>query len=201
MQIKKDEVRLAILREAEKEFYEKGFTDASIRKIVKGAGTTIGNFYNYFESKEAVFEELVNEEYKSFIYFINNHDNIQRPDFLWEIKDVGQWRKVLTQLIQAVMPAFSDKFLLLVEYSRGTKFENTRNIIVELLKEHFVEHIKSTSSDFKDADMGEIIAEQVVAGIILILKKYKDENTRKRLMTEHILYHFIGTMGLLGNWN
>ena len=35
-----------------------GFKNASLRQIVKDAGTTIGNFYNYFENKEALFTDI-----------------------------------------------------------------------------------------------------------------------------------------------
>ena len=41
------------------EFLEKGFTDASLRQIVKNAGVTTGAFYGYYSSKEALFTALV----------------------------------------------------------------------------------------------------------------------------------------------
>ena len=200
MQVKKEEVKFAIMNEAEKEFYSEGFMNASVRKIVKAAGTTIGNFYNYFNSKEVLYEELVSEEYRKFLYFIKNHESIQRPDYLWDISDVSEWRIVLANLIQEIVPRFSDRFVLLVECSRGTNFENVRKTIIDLLKAHFIEHMERFSSTCKDTELAEIVAEQVLLGIISILKKYKDENVRKRLITEHFLYHFIGTMGLLGSW-
>lgn len=200
MQVKKDEVRLRILREAEMEFLEKGFLNASLRKIVKAAGTSLGNFYNYFENKEQLFDELVREEYNSFIFFIEHHDKIERPDYLWEITDVEQWRKVLSKLIQQIMPGLTDRFVLLIESSKGTSFENTRQNIIDLLKEHFVEHMERYGSEYIDVQFADIIAEQLLNGMILIIKKYRDEKVRKRLLTEHILFYFIGSIGLLGDW-
>ena len=172
MQVKKDEVRSAILREAEKEFYNKGFIHASIRQIVKAAGTTIGNFYNYFQSKEALFEELVIDEYRSFVFFLENHDKVERPDYLWEIADVSKWRHELAKIIIKMMPVFSDRFVLLMECSEGTRFENTRKMMANLLKDHFIEHMERFGSDNTDRFLAEIIAEQVIAGIIWILKKH-----------------------------
>lgn len=200
MQIKKDEIRQSILMEAEREFLEKGFGNASLRKIVKAAGTTIGNFYNYFESKELLFEELVGEEYKGFLYFVQHHDYIEKPDYLWEINDVGQWREVLSQLIQQIMPVFTNRLLLLIEGSKGTKFEDTKNVILQVLKEHFIEHMERFESNYFDIRMADIIAEQFLDGILLIMKKYSDEAVRRRLMTEFILMYFIGAMGLMGEW-
>ncbi len=67
MQTKKDHVKDSLLDAACAEFLDKGFEKSSIRRIVKSAGTTIGNFYNYFESKEQIFSHLVDEIYHGFI--------------------------------------------------------------------------------------------------------------------------------------
>lgn len=48
-----------ILDAGTEEFMEKGFTDASLRQIVKNAGVTTGAFYGYYSSKEALFAALV----------------------------------------------------------------------------------------------------------------------------------------------
>lgn len=44
---------------AVREFMDKGFRGASLRKIVKDAGVTTGAFYKYYPTKEALFEGLV----------------------------------------------------------------------------------------------------------------------------------------------
>lgn len=201
MQIKKIEIKDALLKTAEKEFLAKGFRHASLRKIIKEAGTTIGNFYNYFKNKESLFEELVKDEFEKMKFFIENHDKIERPDYLWNVSDVGQWRRVLKQLITDAFPQFSDRFILLVEGSKGTKFENTRYEIIKLLKDHFIEHMEKFDSKLLDRDFAEITAEQMLSGMILILKQHNDEKKRKELLTEHLLFYFIGTMGLIGTWD
>jgi AcrR family transcriptional regulator len=42
-------------------FEEHGLPDARIADIAERAGASYGSFYNYFESKEAVFRELAGE--------------------------------------------------------------------------------------------------------------------------------------------
>ena len=56
-----------ILSAAMQEFLEKGFKSASLRNIVKKAGVTTGAFYGYYDSKEALFEALVGEQYDYFL--------------------------------------------------------------------------------------------------------------------------------------
>lgn len=200
MQIKKSEVREAILKEGEREFLANGFLNASLRKIVKKAGTTIGNFYNYFPNKESLFEQLVKDEYEKLRDFIENHDKIERPDYLWEISDITQWRRVLKQLIINTFPYLTPKFVLLIEGSKGTKYENVEEEIITLLKDHFLEHMERFSDNHLDQTFAEIIAEQLLNGIILILKKYPNPDQQKEFLSEHLLFYFIGFMGILGNW-
>ena len=56
---KGDRSRRRILDAAEKVFADLGFHAASIVKITEAAGVAQGTFYIYFESKQAVFEEVL----------------------------------------------------------------------------------------------------------------------------------------------
>lgn len=48
-----------LLDAAAAEFGERGFHDASISAITRRAGTALGSFYTYFDSKDAIFRALV----------------------------------------------------------------------------------------------------------------------------------------------
>lgn len=199
MQVKKDEVKNAIIEIAEKEFYIYGFEKASIRKIVKKAGTTIGNFYNYFENKEALFEAIVNEEYNSFIHFIKHHDNIEMPDYYKQVIGKNNLKQILSQLAVEIMPNFTSKFVILIECSVGTKYENARKLLVATIIEHLNDHLNELNIENSNINISEVLAEQLINGIIFILRKYKDTPEEKnKMLSEYILFYFFGTMGLLG---
>lgn len=53
--------RESLLEAAAVEFGEKGFHEASISGITGRAGTALGTFYTYFDSKEELFRSLVQE--------------------------------------------------------------------------------------------------------------------------------------------
>lgn len=55
------ETRRKLLDAAAKEFAELGFHMASISSITRRAGTALGSFYTYFDSKEALFKALVQD--------------------------------------------------------------------------------------------------------------------------------------------
>ena len=59
VQIKKDEIKNKILEVARTEFQEKGFANASMRKIAKKAGISVSNIYNYFKRKDEIFKEII----------------------------------------------------------------------------------------------------------------------------------------------
>lgn len=50
-----------LLDAAAAEFGEKGFHEASISAITARAGTALGSFYTYFDSKDAIFQALVRD--------------------------------------------------------------------------------------------------------------------------------------------
>jgi len=50
-----------LLDAAAKEFGESGFHDASISGITRRAGTALGTFYTYFDSKDEIFHALVQD--------------------------------------------------------------------------------------------------------------------------------------------
>ena len=55
------DTRRRLLDAAERVFGELGYHDASIVKLAEAAGVAAGTFYLYFDSKRAVFDELVRD--------------------------------------------------------------------------------------------------------------------------------------------
>jgi AcrR family transcriptional regulator len=55
------DTRRRLLDAAERVFGELGYHDASIVKLADAAGVAAGTFYLYFDSKKAVFDELVRD--------------------------------------------------------------------------------------------------------------------------------------------
>ena len=54
------ESRKEKIEEAARElFIKQGFHATSMRDIAKGAGVSLGNLYNYYETKDAIFESIV----------------------------------------------------------------------------------------------------------------------------------------------
>lgn len=59
--------RAAIRTAASEVFVEAGFEKAKMAVIAERAGVSVGSVYNYFGNKEAIFEEILQEDRKAFI--------------------------------------------------------------------------------------------------------------------------------------
>lgn len=200
IQVKKENIKEALLETARQEFLKKGFKGASLRKIVKNSGTNLGNFYNYFTNKEALFIHLIEEEYANFMKLMLNHQEIDVPDYLLRTTDIKIWKDMIYHIINEMMPNLTNNFVLLVECSSGTKYEGIKERIVLSLSEHFSEHLKSMNTD-DDEDFAYVIALQLLNGFIYIIKTNDDTNTRKKLLCEYLLFFFVGSMGIINNYD
>jgi AcrR family transcriptional regulator len=58
--------RAAILHAARETFGELGYETATVRDIIRRTGLSVGAFYNYFRSKEEVFEALADDGARRF---------------------------------------------------------------------------------------------------------------------------------------
>jgi len=110
-------------------FEEKGFNNTRIKDITKKAGTSVGNFYNYFKSKEEVIEvlisglaELMISKFRElFVYFKENR--------IPPISAV----KYLFRGYAKMFKAKSETFLIFFEQMGGMdkKYRTKRNEILD----------------------------------------------------------------------
>ncbi len=110
-----------ILEGARAVFMEQGFDAASMGEIARAAGVSKGTLYVYFQSKEHLFQAIVQEECQAqaeqvFSLDPNDHDvegvllrlGREYLKFLSEPKRLSSWRTVLS--IAARMPELGAKF-------------------------------------------------------------------------------------------
>lgn len=201
MQYKKDELRQALLVEAKNEFLEKGFIQASIRQIAKRAGTTIGNFYHYFESKEVIFDALVGDAHEKFQWLIQHHNETEAPVYLQGVTDPAVWRQAIKELASPLVQLFTDAFLLLIACSEGTRHQSARETLKNVLASHFTEHM----NEFQRTELpvwklahNELVADLFITGVIRIMKEQSDQQVRENILIEHLMFTIFGAMGIMG---
>lgn len=132
-----------IIKSGKKQFLEKGYENANLRKICKDAGVTTGAFYKNFFDKEELFESLVGElagdilnlynKYKGESFFKYSIDKPIKKETIFEILQLKEEAS-----IKSVSFFYDNKesFQLLIFSSYGTKYENFIEKIVYLEDEN-----------------------------------------------------------------
>ena len=112
-------VRSRLLEAGKEEFRDRGFLKASLRAICKKADVTTGALYFFFESKAALFEEIVKEtveKLKELTGDFSNREKQLQPEeydrilmeFIWENRDIAR---------------------ILMDGAEGTRYDNFRNCV------------------------------------------------------------------------
>lgn len=193
MQIIKEDLRHIILEQAEKEFLKNGFINSSLRTIAKSSGTTIGNLYHYFENKEAIFDTLVKNEYEAFLHLMNHRND---TDILpSNIRDLSasDWKTFFSDYLDTLMPIFTDEFLLLLNKSLGTKYENTRKTFTLVLVKHIEEHLAEFNVNLTPGFAG-VAAEQLMVGLLYVIENYTDTAKKKSLICDMFVFFISGIL-------
>lgn len=153
-QIKKDKIRQAIEGSAIDIFLEKGYLNTKMKDISEKANISVGNIYIYFNNKESLFYTVLPQSfvdafrnYNSNIFpiltkaFFNNEQNLER--YIPNHKQVGD------------LIANRKRLLILLRCSKGTKYENLKEEILEnviqrecsyLQKYNFADNCRTTQN-------------------------------------------------------
>lgn len=145
-------------------FEEKGFNNTRIKDITRKANTSVGNFYNYFNSKEEVIEvlisglaELMISKFRElFVYFKENR-----------IPPISAVRN----LFKGYAKMFKEKketFLIFFEQMGGMdqKYRNKRNEILDNFT-HEVEKIITKLMEYGARDQNPEVTARVWTSTVL----------------------------------
>ena len=164
-----------IHRAAFEEFLEKGFKSASLRNIVKKVNMTTGAFYGYYNSKNELFEALVDEHYQ---YLINCFKKAQR-DFAgipYELQPNNLGKISGQCMFDMLHYAYEhlDGCKLLLCCSEGTKYAGLIDEMVEIEVDStfkYFETLRSLGKDIPELtpSLCHLIASGMLGGIFEIV--------------------------------
>ena len=119
---------------AREEFMEKGFQNASLRKICSKAGVTTGAVYFFFGDKEGLLTGLVDDVYQSVLHMISNHlSEMSDSGFAAHKHEIGDHDSFVEELVHE-MYQDHDAVVLLMSKSTGSKYEDAIDDIISLIE-------------------------------------------------------------------
>ena len=106
-----------IINVATQEFLNSGYQMASMRKIAKAAEVTTGAMYGYYKNKEALFNSIVTDVSEQFkIAYLSTGINKLMIDYIYQNFEI---------------------FKLIINCSKGTRFEDYLDYLVEQKAKQF----------------------------------------------------------------
>ncbi|MFW9917831.1 MAG: TetR/AcrR family transcriptional regulator [Candidatus Thorarchaeota archaeon] len=197
MQIPKEEVREKIVAAAREDFLEKGFSNASMRRIAKRAQISTSNLYNYFKSKEDLFLSITDPIHREINILI---EHLVRTEKAVGVEQFfNQFSQLVAKPIGELIKKHRVDFLLILDQSQGTKYETFKDRLVEALEEHILEkhYFQTNSKDkqYKDRFVFHIIATNLLEGLLEISRHYQGDEWTDYTLSALLNYHINGFSG------
>lgn len=193
-QVLKEEIEKNIYQAAIDEFYIMGYQSATLRNIAQGAGIPVGLIYTYYRNKAALFDAVVGPTYLSFQKVLSTTSS---PD-----NNPGY-----DKFLQAELPFIFNllknnrkPFIILVDKSKGTGYENAREELIRLTQLHIQAQLQNNLIHCeKKADdlFYHILANNFMEGLCEIARHYKDEKWAVHILQLFIQQYFYGINSLI----
>lgn len=167
MQVLKPEVEAAILRAAERLFFDAGYESVPMRRIAAKVGISVSNLYKYFDSKKALFAAVVDpfhRETRSSLDALFAHEHGPRDERVAEL---------VTRLLVRFIRADRRRFVILMGRSRGTRYASFRNDLTSLVAKHMLESVRRER--LEDGFMLGVFASNFLEGLLKIAEGTNQE--------------------------
>lgn len=162
-------VRSRLLEAGKEEFRDKGFLKASLRAICKKADVTTGALYFFFESKTALFEEIMDETVENLKQIVGDFPGTEEQlqpeeydrilvEFIWENRDIAR---------------------ILINGAEGTRYENFWEDTCTKMEKLLQENFRKKCGKEVDHDLVHVLAEMKLQGYNELLR---GDYTREKLM-------------------
>lgn len=193
------EKRKKLIEAAKKEFLEKGYNKASLRKICSDAGVTTGALYFFFENKEDLFSSIVNPPLLELKKMVVEHFKEDRA-FLSNINsmDLGNLdHSDLSDILVDHIYKNYDSFLLLLSGSKEDALENAIDEFVDLMEKSTMAMVSDSKFYTYDPFMTHWMAHTTVDSVVHVIKHEKDVKKAKERIQSIMNYLVIGWVKLV----
>ncbi|MBQ5317065.1 MAG: TetR/AcrR family transcriptional regulator [Oscillospiraceae bacterium] len=132
-----NESREKLIQCARREFTEKGFDKASLRKIASDAGLTTGAVYFFFKDKNGLFGAVVDEALSGFMQLLKKHFAEEADEDPATYVHVKGDHDPLAEMIVNYLYDNYDVMMLLFDKAHGSRYENVIDTIIEMLETQY----------------------------------------------------------------
>ena len=186
MKNQREDVRQRITDCAKEEFLLYGYSGSSMRNISNQAGMTVGNVYAYFSGKEDLFNQVVLPARKAIESLISVE--------LAPHMSVGE----ITSAVVEVFLNHRTEFLILLNGSAGSPYENVREDLVRLIAHRVSVELLPRVEQEKERDplLTMAVVAALVEGFLRIFNNYGGDVERLKSLVSKMLSFVLGIDGV-----
>lgn len=151
MQVKKENIRLSVVRAAREEFLEKGFLDTSMRTVAKKAGVGLSNIYNYFQDKDEIFQEILLPAVEALELLLKEHNSADNVSL--DIFSSQEYLRKNTQAFVNLIMQYRDELNLLLLRSHGSNMEGYKEDFIQRHTEIGVEYLRLMKEKYPEVNV------------------------------------------------
>lgn len=132
------ETRKKLLDSAKQEFLEKGYMKASLRTICKNAGVTTGALYFFFQDKEDLLKQIVEEPLRGLVSIIKPHlsEELNMESPFASADEDSEDIRVAGEIVHFMYQNY-DIFEILLTKSQGSAYEDIVSRFADWGEQHY----------------------------------------------------------------
>ena len=198
------ETRKKLLNSAKQEFLEKGYMKASLRTICKNAGVTTGALYFFFQDKEDLLRQLVEEPLKGLISRVELHflEEMKTESAVISIHDDSADIQAAKEIVHFMYQHY-DIFQILLTKSQGSAYEDITSRFADGIEEQYdalAEQMAERSGIQKpDHYMIHWLSHIQINSFIHLLTHERNEKKALQHIEEVVVYLVSGWNGLFSS--
>lgn len=192
MQELKDTVRQNIIQVALREFLEKGYERTSMRSIAALAGISHGNIYRYFESKDVLYQSLVERSQSKLLFLLQDILIPFNSD-----SDVSLQLQELAEKLASLIEDNRTNLLLLLEKGPVLRVNQLKEQVIQMITVFFKTHI-GLQGPFEDDFFINLASSGIVKGFLEIARSENDKDWSVRNLRLLVQYHLFGLSNFSG---
>lgn len=195
------ETRNKLLGSAKREFLEKGYMKASLRTICKNAGVTTGALYFFFQDKEDLLRQLVEEPLQGLDAVIQSHlsEELNMDEAFASADEDSEDIRVAGEIVHYMYRNY-DVFEILLTKSQGSAYEDIVSRFADWVEEHYnvLAELMAAKLGVSKPDQYMIhwMAHMQVDAFIHLFTHEPDEDRAVMHMEEIVVYLVSGWNGL-----
>ncbi len=148
MQVKKVQVRAAILDAAGQEFLAHGFRGANLRAIAKRAGCSLSNLYNYFENKDDLFSTLLSLRMNEITQALQTAKSFSLPqgEYMYSLETERERHAAVIKYLYA----HREELILIFLKSQGSSVESFSEYVIQEYQDMWNRYVDYLKDNFPD---------------------------------------------------